>query len=77
MSTDLTLKYRSLTGERQWLHLGDLRGDGNMTLLASEHPAGLRASAAVQLERDEAIQVIDHLRQVFGIGLQELREIQG
>mgnify|MGYP003489258940 FL=1 len=77
MSTDLTLKYRSASGDAQRVHLGDLRADGTMTLLASEHPAGLRGSAAVQIERDEAIQVINHLRQVFGIGLQELRQIQG
>lgn len=46
MSTDLTLKYRSASGDAQWVHLGDLRADGTMTLLASEHPAGLRGSAA-------------------------------
>lgn len=76
MSTDLSLKYRNFKGQQHWMHLGDLRADGTMTLLASEDPAGVHASAAVQIDRDEALQVINHLRQVFGIGRQELGEIK-
>lgn len=48
-----------------------------MTLIADEQPSLPAMSAAVEIDRSEAIRLIDHLRQVFGIGRQELREIQG
>lgn len=77
MALDLTLNYRNAAGQRQWLHAGDPRPDRTMTLLVSEDPAGVHKGAAVQLNRDEAKLLVDHLRQAFGIGRQELREIHG
>ncbi len=65
MALDLTLNYRNAAGQRHWLHAGDPRPDQTMTLLVSEDPAGVHKSAAVQLNRDEAQLLVDHLRRAF------------
>lgn len=72
----MTLSKPASTGEPQEVFAGEQRPDGRMTLIADEQPSLPNMSAAVEIDRSEAIRLIDHLRQVFGIGLQELREIQ-
>lgn len=73
----MTLSKLASTGEPQELFSGVLRPDGRLTLLVDENPSMQERSAAVEIDRSEAIRLIDHLRQVFGIGRQELRDIQG
>lgn len=72
----MTLSKPASTGEPQEVFAGEQRPDGRMTLIADEQPSLRNMSAAVEIDRSEAIRLINHLRQVFGIGLQELREIQ-
>lgn len=72
----MTLSKLSSTGEPQEVFAGEQRPDGRVTLIADEQPSLPNMSAAVEIDRSEAIRLIDHLRQVFGIGRQELREIQ-
>lgn len=72
---NLTLSKTASTGEPQELFIGTLRPDQRVSLIADEHPSGPNSSAAVEIDRSEAIRVIDHLREVFGIGRQELRQI--
>ena len=74
---NLSLTKLASTGEPQELFVGSLRPDGRVSVIVDERPDGPEMSAAVEIDRAEAIRLIDHLRQVFGIGLQELREIQG
>lgn len=73
----MTLSKLASTGEPQEVFAGEQRPDGRMTLIADENPSMANMAAAVEIDRREAIRLIDHLRQVFGIGRQELREIQG
>lgn len=73
----MTLSKLASTGEPQEVFAGEQRPDGRVTLIADEQPSLPAMSAAVEIDRSEAIRLIDHLRQVFGIGRQELREIQG
>ena len=74
----MTLSKLASTGEPQEVFVGSLRPDGRVSVIVDERPDGpeIEMSAAVEIDRAEAIRLIDHLRQVFGIGLQELREIQ-
>ena len=72
----MTLSKLASTGEPQEVFAGLQPPDGRVTLIADENPSMPNRSAAVEIDRSEAIRLIDHLRQVFGIGLQELREIQ-
>jgi len=72
----MTLSKLASTGEPQEVFAGEQRPDGRVTLIADENPSMPNRAAAVEIDRAEAIRLIDHLRQVFGIGLQELREIQ-
>ena len=72
----ITLSKLASTGEPQEVFAGDQRPDGRVTLIAYEQPSMPNMAAAVELDRSEAIRLINHLRQVFDIGLQELREIQ-
>lgn len=65
------------TGEPQELFVGILSPDGRVSLIADEQPSEENTAAAVEIDRSEAIRLINHLRQVFGIGTQELAEIQG
>lgn len=73
----MTLSKLASTGEPQEVFAGEQRPDGRMTLIADENPSMANMAAAVEIDRAEAIRLIDHLRQVFGIGRQEMREIQG
>lgn len=72
----MTLSKLASTGEPQEVFAGEQRPDGRMTLIADENPSMANMAAAVEIDRAEAIRLIDHLRQVFGIGRQELAEIQ-
>ncbi len=73
----MTLSKLASTGEPQEVFAGEQRPDCRVTLIVDEQPSLPAMSAAVEIDRSEAIRLIDHLRQVFGIGRQELREIQG
>lgn len=73
----MTLSKLASTGEPQELFAGLQRPDDRVTIIADENPSMANMAAAVEIDRSEAIRLIDHLRQVFGIGRQELREIQG
>lgn len=73
---NLSLTKLASTGEPQELFAGLLRQDGRITLIADEQPAAANMAASVEIDRTEAIRLINHLRQVFGIGRQELAEIQ-
>ena len=73
----ITLSKLASTGEPQEVFAGEPRPDGRVTLIADEQPSLLNMSASVEIDRSEAIRLINHLRQVFGIGTQELAEIQG
>lgn len=73
----MTLSKLASTGEPQELFAGLQRPDQRVTLIADEHPSVPNMAASVEIDRTEAIRLINHLRQVFGIGHQELREIQG
>jgi len=73
----MTLSKLASTGEPQEVFAGELRPDGLVIMIADENPSLPDRSAAVEINRSEAIRLVDHLRQAFGIGLQELREIQG
>lgn len=72
----MTLSKLASTGEPQEVFAGGVRPDGRLTLIADENPSMANMAAAVEIDRSEAIRLIDHLRQAFGIGRQELREIQ-
>lgn len=72
----MALSKAASTGEPQELFVGVLRPDGRVSLIADEQPSGENTAASVEIDRSEAIKLIDHLRQVFRIGHQELREIQ-
>jgi len=72
----MTLSKLASSGEPQELFAGLLRQDGRITLIADEQPAAANMAASVEIDRTEAIRLINHLRQVFGIGRQELSEIQ-
>lgn len=72
---NLTLTKAASTGEPQELFIGTLRADQRVSLIADESPSAPNGAASVEIDRSEAIRVIDHLREVFGIGRQELREI--
>jgi hypothetical protein len=65
MALDLILGYRTSQGINQQLHAGDPRADETITLLVSEDPTGLHQAAAVQINRDEAQLLVDHLRRAF------------
>ncbi len=72
---NLTLSKAATTGEPQELFIGILRPDQRVSIIADENPSTPNGAAAVEIDRSEAIRVIDHLREVFGIGRQELRNI--
>lgn len=72
----ITLSKLASTGEPQEVFSGDKRPDGRVTLIADENPSMPNRSAAVEIDRSEAIRLIDHLRQQFDISAHELREIQ-
>ncbi len=72
----MTLSKLASTGEPQEVFLGLQRPDGRVTMIADEQPSLPNMSSAVEIDRTEAIRMINHLRQVFGIGRQELLEIQ-
>lgn len=73
---NLSLTKLASTGEPMELFVGTLRPDQRVTLIADEHPSVPNMAASVEIDRTEAIRLINHLRQVFGIGRQELAEIQ-
>mgnify|MGYP007100249980 CR=1 FL=1 len=72
---NLSLSKPATSGEPQELFAGTLRADGRVSLIADEQPSAPNGSASVEIDRSEAIRLIDHLREVFGIGGQELRNI--
>lgn len=72
----MTLSKLASTGEPQEVFAGEQRPDGRVTLIADENPSMPNRSAAVEIDRAEAIRLIDHLRQQFDISAHELRELR-